>query len=311
MIDSRSVFFLVGPTAVGKSAVALLLAQRLNAEIVSADSMLVYRGMDIGTDKPSARDRRRVPHHLMDLVSTRSRFDAARFQKHALHAIRDILSRGKRVMVVGGTGLYIRSLLAGIFEGPGRDPVLRQRLAARATLKGPQVLWEELRRRDPAQARKIHAHDTRRLVRALEVIRSTRRPMSAWQKTARAPLVLADGHLIGLTMDRAILYARVNKRVGRMIRQGWPAEVRRLKQKGMGAVARQAIGYSELLQVLKGKLLLDDAVPIIQQRTRRLVKAQVTWFRHQLPVEWLEVGERETPPAIARRIWKRWNQDCS
>ncbi|HTS17183.1 MAG TPA: tRNA (adenosine(37)-N6)-dimethylallyltransferase MiaA [Verrucomicrobiae bacterium] len=293
--------FLVGPTAVGKSAVALELAGLANAEIVSADSMQVYRGMDIGTAKPGPEERALVPHHLIDVCEVSEVFDAKRFVDLAEKAIADIHSRRRTTLVVGGTGLYIRALRHGLFVGPSRNEQLRIRLEA---MTAPQ-LFEELQRVDPQTAKRIDRHNPRRLVRALEVFHDTGQPISALQKQwAVNQLDQLATPIICLSRNREDLRARIENRIDEQIRAGWVEEVRRLMAKGLekNPTALQAAGYRELVAHIHGELPLDKTVALIKTRTRQLAKRQLTWFRREPRLQWLEIGREEQPTATANRV---------
>jgi tRNA dimethylallyltransferase len=289
--------FLIGPTAAGKSAVALALARRLDAEIVSADSMQVYRGMDIGTAKPSPAERAAVPHHLINVVEVSERFDVARYIAFAHAAIADIQCRDKRPLIVGGTGLYLRALTEGLSEAPDADPALRVELEA----LGRERVLDELRRADPAAAERIGPHNFRRLVRALEICRLTGRKSSElrreWNRD-RLPL------MHGLERDRADLYARCEIRVEAMFRAGLVEEVRLLLPRGLAenTTARQALGYKEVIAYLRGGATLEETVALVKTRTRQFAKRQLTWFRHQARVEWIRVAADEETTTVVERL---------
>lgn len=267
---------LVGPTAGGKSRAAVPLARELDAEIVSLDSMLLYRGMDIGTDKPATGG---VPHHLIDLLDPHERFDLRRYIEQADRAIADISARGRRVLVVGGTGLYLRGLLKGVFEGVARNAELRARLAS----VEPRVLHARLREVDPDAAARIHENDRRRITRALEVHAATGRPLSALQTQFegpdRYPAILA-----GLAWPRRVLKERVRARVAAMFQAGLVAEVSGLR---LGPTAAQAVGYKEVLGALRGDYDLDEARRLIERNTMRLARRQATWFK-RFPIQWVD-----------------------
>jgi tRNA dimethylallyltransferase len=293
--------FLVGPTGVGKSAVALELAQLIDAEIVSADSMQVYRGMDVGTAKPTAEERARVPHHLLDVCEVGEVFDANRFRELASQATADIHSRNKTALVVGGTGLYVRALRQGLFEGPSRNEELRGRLEK---MSAPQ-LFEELQRDDPLTARRIDRHNPRRLVRALEVFHSTGRSISELQtQWAKAEPKNEASPVFCLNRDREDLRARMEKRIDGQIAAGWVGEVRQLLTRGLekNPTAMQAAGYRELVAHVQGNLSLQEAITLIRTRTWQLAKRQLTWFRREPRVNWVEVGREELPRDTARRV---------
>jgi tRNA dimethylallyltransferase len=292
--------FLVGPTAVGKSAVALELAGRLDAEIVSADSMQVYRGMDIGTAKPTPEERARVPHHLIDLCEVGDVFDTKRFVELASDAIAGIHSRGKVALVVGGTGLYVRALRHGLFEGPPRNEKLRTRLESLSA----EQLFEELQRVDPLTAGRIDRHNPRRLVRALEVLHETGRPIRELQTQWSKLSAHSGAPIIGLTRDRADLNARIERRIDQQIATGWVREVQKLLSHDLekNATAMQAAGYRELVAHVRGDLPLDEAVALIKTRTRQLAKRQLTWFRREPQVDWIEIKGEESALQTAKRV---------
>jgi len=296
--------FLVGPTAVGKTTVALELARRLDAEIVSADSMQVYRGMDIGTAKSSSTERAAVPHHLIDVVEVSERFDVARYVTLANAAIADIQHRGKTPLIVGGTGLYLRALTEGLSEAPDADPVLRAELEA----MGRERVLEELRRIDPETAGRIGPHNLRRLVRALEICRLTGRKNSELRREwdpSRLPL------MHGLDRDRADLYARCDMRVEAMFRAGLVDEVRSLLPRGLAenTTARQALGYKEVIVHLRGETTLEETIALVKTRTRQFAKRQLTWFRHQARVEWIHVAADEDLKAAIECLTDRLRKE--
>jgi tRNA dimethylallyltransferase len=305
-VERMQTFFLVGPTAVGKSAVALEVARRLNAEIVSADSMQVYRGMDIGTAKPDARERSLVPHHLIDVCDVNEPFDVKRFVDLANKAIQDIQARGKIALVVGGTGLYVRALRHGLFEGPSRNVELRARLESRSA---PE-LFEELQRLDPVTARRIDRHNPRRLVRALEVFYETGQPIRQLQTQWDTDSARRSLPAFGLTRERADLTGRIDRRVEEQIDAGWVDEVRRLRPLGLekNATAMQAAGYRELVAHVRGDLSLAEAVALIKTRTRQLAKRQLTWFRREPRLQWVEIGRGEQPSETATRVCELFHQ---
>jgi tRNA dimethylallyltransferase len=292
--------FLVGPTAVGKSAVALELARLIECEIVSADSMQVYRGMDIGTAKPTAAERDLVPHHLIDVCEVGDGFDAKQFVELASQAIANIHTRGRLALVVGGTGLYVRALRHGLFEGPARNEGLRARLEAMAA---PE-LFEELQQLDPQTASRIDRHNPRRLVRALEVFHETGKPIGQLQTQWDPEHAPVSAPAIGLTRERADLVERIERRIDGQIAGGWVEEVRRLLPLGLekNPAAMQAAGYRELVAHVRGEISLDNAVALIKTRTRQLAKRQLTWFRREPQLQWVEIGREEQPSETATRV---------
>ncbi|MCX7915387.1 MAG: tRNA (adenosine(37)-N6)-dimethylallyltransferase MiaA [Verrucomicrobiae bacterium] len=287
--------FLVGPTAVGKTAVALELASRWDAEIISADAMQVYRGMDIGTAKPSAAQRLQVPHHLLDVCEPGEQFDVQRFVELAREALAEIQRRGKMALVVGGTGLYIRALRFGLFSGPGRNPLIRKRLEALSAGE----LYTVLSRLDSQTAADIDRYNPRRLVRALEVVLVSGRSIRAWQQQwSRQPIV--PGPVIGLRRERADLVERIDQRIEQQIQAGWVDEVRRLMP--LRGTAAQAIGYSELAAHLRGEIPLSEAVLQIKTRTRRFARRQMTWFRREPGLIWVDVKRDDSVAEIVGRL---------
>ncbi|MBL8796092.1 MAG: tRNA (adenosine(37)-N6)-dimethylallyltransferase MiaA [Planctomycetia bacterium] len=279
---------LTGPTGSGKSALGLALAERLGAEIVAMDSMTLYRGMDIGTAKPTAAERARVPHHLLDVLDPWESASVAWWLEQARACCRDIQARGKRVLFVGGTPLYLKALQCGLFEGPPAAPEVRQRLEAEAAQGGREALHRRLATVDPSSAARLHPNDLRRVVRALEIWELTGRPISDWQKqwpdTSSDPTCESAGIPLALWLDRPRpeLYERINQRVVQMIEDGLVAEVRALRElsQPLSREASQALGYKELFDHLDGRATLDEAIVRIQTRTRNFAKRQITWFRH-------------------------------
>ncbi len=296
------ILVIVGPTCVGKSALALEVAKRLEAEIISADSMQVYRGMDIGTAKPTPEERAAVVHHLIDILDPDENYNAGRFEREASGIIHSLWRQGTPAIVAGGTGLYVKALIHGLFESPPVDPDLRANLLDEASRVGPAEFHESLRRVDPVAAARLHPHDTVRIARALEVYRLTGRAMTDLQARHRfekhpfLPLIL------GLTMDREVLYDRIEGRVDRMIRAGWIEEVRVLLDRGYDeeSPGLKGLGYERLLDRLRGRCTLDEAVVEIKKETRRYAKRQMTWFRGMPEVDWQ--GTPIEAEAAARRF---------
>jgi len=277
----ENAFILTGPTASGKSQLALTLAERLGAEIVSMDSMALYRGMDVGTAKPGPDDRRRVPHHLLDVLDPWESASVAWWLRRAADCCRDIEARGRRVLFVGGTPLYMKALLYGLFDGPPADEELRRRLTEEAERLGSPALHARLVAVDAASAARLHPNDVRRIVRALEVWQLTGRPLSAWQTQWAVPPNAADGRpVLFLNPPRAELYARIDARVRRMIADGLAEEVRALRRlpRPLSREAAQAVSYREMSDYLDGLAGLEEMIVRIQTRSRNLAKRQLTWF---------------------------------
>jgi tRNA dimethylallyltransferase len=274
----------------------------LQAEIVSLDSMQVYRGLDIGTAKPTPAERARVAHHLIDLVGPEERYDVSRYLRDAEAALRSLAARGKRALFVGGTGLYLKVLTAGLFDGPAPDLELRARLQERARLCGLAPLHAELRQRDPASAARIHANDEKRVLRALEVLEQTGRALSAWQREWADPARTRAARIVGLTLDFERLEERIRARVEAMLDAGWSDEARAVQDgPGFGPTAIQALGYREVLALARGELSRAACVERITQLTRRFAKKQHTWYRSFPAIHWLD-PRNETARAEARAV---------
>jgi tRNA dimethylallyltransferase len=279
---------LLGPTASGKTALSLALAERFNGEIVNCDSVAVYRDFEIGTAKPTAAERARVPHHCIDIVSPEREYSAGDYQRDGRAAIADITARGKLPIVTGGTGLYLRALLEGLFDGPQRSEELRNRLRRSAVRHGAGWLARLLERLDSAAAERIHANDTPKLIRAIEVTIEARRPMTeAWAAGAE-PLTGYRILRLGLAPERAALYRRIDARAAAMFERGLAAETERLLAK-YGADRRifDALGYRQARQLLAGELSEAQAVEAAQRGHRNYAKRQFTWFRREPEVRWL------------------------
>jgi tRNA dimethylallyltransferase len=282
---------LTGPTASGKTAVGLEIAGRIGCEIVAMDSMTLYRGMDIGTAKPTRDERARVPHHLIDVLDPWESATVAWWLEKAGEACRGIVARGKRPLFVGGTPFYLKSLLHGLFPGPPGDEVMRKRLEEEAEREGREKLHARLAAVDPKTGARLHPNDVRRIVRALEVHELTGQPISAWQQTwdtsafrdpSRPPPEPVRIPAVVLDLPREVLYDRINRRVDAMLAAGWLDEVRRLRDlpRPLSREARQALGYRELLAYLDDGGDWDATVDLIRTRTRQFAKRQLTWFRH-------------------------------
>ena len=294
---------ILGPTASGKTALAIHLAQRFFGEILSCDSVAVYRSFEVGTAKPSRDDRTRVRHHFIDVVDPGEAFTAGEYARQARAALADITRRGHLPIVVGGTGLYLRALLEGLFPGPHRSPQLRQRLRSRAERRGAVYLHRILERLDPKSAAHIHPNDQPKLIRAIEVCLATRGPISElWQQQGRDPLRGFRILRIGLNPPRKQLYDRINRRAAQMFRDGLVAEAQLLRERfgdGREITALHSLGYQQALEHLRAELSLDQAIAAAQQGHRNYAKRQMTWFRREPDVLWLEgFGD---DPAIRRR----------
>lgn len=294
---------ILGLTASGKGRVAFDLAESSGAEIISIDSMKVYRRMDIGTAKPSGQARSRVKYHLIDIVEPSDSFSVGVFLDAAERAIESIKNRKREIIAVGGTALYIKALLYGLFEGPGSDEQIRSELRVRAQAEGLTELYSELTKIDPVAADRISPNDARRIVRALEVYRLTGKPISSFQKQWEASRIKHDWTIIGLRREKTDAGSRINKRVKRMISDGLVDEAKSLlnEDKPLSEQARCAIGYAEIIKYLSGQTTLEDAIESIKINTRRLAKGQRTWFKTFQNVRWLDIEAEESPEKILGR----------
>ena len=309
----QPLIILTGPTAVGKTALSIRLAKALDGEIVSADSMQVYRHMDIGSAKSTAQEMEGVPHHLIDVLDPWEEFNVAAFQKMALQAMEGIYARGHLPIITGGTGFYIQALLYGVEfeEDPEDSPVRRELydLARREGESAPQVLHAMLAQVDPESASAIHPNNVKRVIRAIEYFRLTGTPISRHNAAMRKKE--ADYHFLYyvLTMDRERLYGRIDKRVDQMLSQGLVEEVSRLREMGCcrGQTAMQGLGYKEILDYLDGKCSLDEAVYVLKRDTRHFAKRQLTWFKRERDVRWLNLdGE----PGEQDRVFSQIMKEC-
>lgn len=300
--ETLPLIVIVGPTAVGKTELSLLVAERLPVEIISGDSTQVYRGLDIGTDKVPAEVRRRIPHHLIDIRDPDEPYSVADFQRDATEAIAAIRRRGRYPLLVGGTGFYVTALLYGYsFQEMPPDPGLRERLQREYDTLGAEVMHRRLAAIDPASAERIHPRDRKRLVRALEIWHQTGRPPSQYRE--RKPRPRFGARCFGLTDERANVYRAIEERVDRQLARGLVEEVWRLLDAGYSPdlPAMQALGYKEIVGYLRGEYDLVEARRLLVRNTRRYAKRQWTWFRHQMEVRWFHRGHW-TLPAIADRI---------
>ncbi len=292
---------LAGPTAVGKTAISLEIAKQHRCEIISGDSMQVYRGMDIGTAKVSATERAQVPHHLIDLCEPDEPFSVSDFQRHAREAIADVHNRGATPLLVGGTGLYVQSVCYNYtFTEGGQDPVFRQEMQAYGEQHGLIALHEKLRELDPVTADRLHPNDQRRVIRAMEILHLTGQRMSDQlaEQTRTSPYELK---LIGLTMDRELLYARIEKRIDQMLEQGLIEEVQRLLDQGCdeSMTSMQGLGYKEIAAYLRGQCTRGEAVELLKRDTRRFAKRQLSWFRQMKEMHWVDMTD---PSKISEQL---------
>lgn len=286
----KSIICICGPTASGKTGLAVALAQRLDGEVVSCDSMQIYRGMDVGTAKPTAEEMQGVPHHLLDVADPDESFSVSRYVELADRAVQDILARGKVAIVAGGTGLYMDSLMLGRAFAPLPETGKRQALEQEAMERGIEPLLARLREVDPDAAARLHPSDRKRIIRALEVFAETGKTITQHNEESRRLPPKYDPIRLGLTFEpRQLLYDRIDRRVEQMVAQGLVHEVEALLERGISphATAMQAIGYKEMVGFLQGESTLDEAVALIQQGSRRYAKRQLTWFRRNPEVRWL------------------------
>ncbi|HEK86536.1 MAG TPA: tRNA (adenosine(37)-N6)-dimethylallyltransferase MiaA [Candidatus Aminicenantes bacterium] len=293
----NKVLIIVGPTAVGKSLIALRIAQKFSGEIINCDSMQVYRGFDIGTDKPSAESRKLVPHHLIDILEAEEQFSAADFARLAVETIEEVSEKGHLPIVVGGTGLYHKALVEGLFPGPGRDPSWRQKLRQEAEEKGLNHLYTRLQEIDPEYAQKITPGDKIRIIRALEVYYLTGKPISEHFSKTVSP-IKNKGFLlyqIGLKLDRKELYRRIEERVDRMFAQGIVEEVKALVASGISTEAApfKGLGYRQVLSFLNGEISLEQTIRLTKIETRHYAKRQLTWFKKSPGIVWFEAKDIE------------------
>ncbi|QWC24601.1 tRNA (adenosine(37)-N6)-dimethylallyltransferase MiaA [Bacillus haikouensis] len=294
---------LIGPTAVGKTKTSIHLAKSFNAEIISGDSMQIYKGMDIGTAKINIEEMEGVPHHLIDIKDPKESFSAAEFQQLVREKISEIHSRGKIPMIVGGTGLYIQSVIYDyqFTDSPG-DAEYRCTLEERVKDEGIGPLYDELQRIDPSAAKNIHPNNTRRVIRALEIFHCTGETMTDYQ-SSQIDDPLYETALLGLTMDRDKLYDRINKRVDIMVEEGLIEEVQTLYNQGVHNVQSvQAIGYKEIYEYLEGRISFDRAIETLKQNSRRYAKRQLTWFRNKMDVTWFDMTAEENHDKIISGI---------
>lgn len=304
MKGGKSVVIAIGgPTASGKSSLAMLLADLLPVEIINFDSMQVYRGMDIGTAKPGAEDLKKVPHHLLDIRDPDGTCSVGQYIPLFRETVGDITRRGRIPVAVGGTGLYLRGALGGLFEGPGRDEALREELR-NLEADDPGILYSLLKAKDPATAAKTMPNDQVRIIRALEVHELTGLPISRLHREHSFMDRPFDAVIYCMIPPREKLYSWVEERVDLMMEEGLLDEVRKLRERGYGRdlTSMKALGYRELMAHLDGEASLDEAVELIKRNTRRYAKRQLTWFRGEEGVKWLEYKTREELPGIAERI---------
>ena len=298
----KSPVFLAGPTAVGKSAIALALAEKIGGEIISVDSMQVYRGLDLGTAKPTADERKKIPHHLLDVCDLNAAFDAAKFVQFAEKSVAEIQSRNRTPIFCGGTGLYFKAFISGLGEAPPADEKVRAELESLPYEK----LLHELRERDPECYEKIDKENPRRVIRAVEVIRLTGKKFSAqksaWDSASR--ITHHSSRLICFTRAAEDLHARINARVDEMFARGLVNETRELLKHGLAEnkFAMQAIGYRQVVEHLRGEKNLPDTIELVKIKTRQFAKRQLTWFRRHGNCEWMELQPTDTANSVAEKL---------
>jgi tRNA dimethylallyltransferase len=303
IMQRSPLIILVGPTCAGKSELALSLALQYRMEIVSADSLQVYRYLDTGTAKPSLEDRKKVKHHLIDVADPDEEFSAVRFMELARGVIDSLIREGTSVLVVGGTGLYIKALTKGIFRGPAADEELRSEIKKDVQKLGKEYLYQRLKEVDPASASRIHPNDTYRIMRALEVYELTQKPMSSYQSSHAFRESPYRSVKIGIERERKELYQRIEKRVEQMIENGLVEEVKNILKRGYDPQLKplQSLGYKQVIQYLQGEYDLYEAIRLIKRDTKRYAKRQLTWFKGDPEVEWF------TLPEYAEKIEERIN----
>jgi tRNA dimethylallyltransferase len=304
MSNRKKIIFLAGPTAIGKSKVAVYLARKIKAEIISCDSMQIYKGMDVITSKPPKTLRKRVLHHLIGVIPATQQYDVSRYRNDALKKVKEIFQRGRLALFVGGTGLYMSILIDGIFNLKSENKTIRNKLYIQAKKYGSQYLHERLSKVDPKASVKIHPNDTKRLVRALEVFETTGRPISELQKQRAGLGKDYNIKIFCLNMERDKLYKKIDDRVEQMFKQGLVKEAKRLLKLKLSKTARFAIGLRELKGYFDGNYDLEEAKRLIKRNSRQYAKRQLTWFRKDKRIKWVEVGNKEKPSEIAKRIWK-------
>lgn len=304
-MTKKHIIFIVGPTGVGKTKVGFSLAQKLDGEIVSCDAMQVYKEVSIASNKPPRDMLRKIPHHLVGIVSISRTFDVAAFRKKAVAAIHRIHKKGKIPVVIGGSGLYMSVLLDGIFKGPGRSNTLRVKLEKEVREKGSVSLYKRLRQVDPLAAQKIHPNDTKRIIRALEVFMAYQTPISHLQKNRKGLWTEFDITVFAVNRERDKLYDMINRRVDEMVTGGLIEEIKSLSKKRWSQTAHGIIGVKEITGYLKGEYNLDRAKYLMKLNTRHYAKRQLTWFRRDKRIKWINTEDSDTPSKIAEKIIKK------
>lgn len=300
----NKILFLIGPTASGKTEVAIRLAHKIGAEAISCDSMQVYRGMDILSQKPTPRQRARVLHHMIGILSPNKEFSVADYRKRAVVAIKKIHKKGKIPLIVGGSGLYVKALIDGLFPSNPKSEKLRARLLRLSHKYGNQYLYNRLKKVDPGAAGSIHPNNTRRVIRALEIYEVSGTPISQMRTKTEGLLSRYDITVFGFMRQRQILYERINRRVDKMFKAGLVNEVKKLKKGKIGQTASFALGYKEITGYLDGKYTEEEAKRLLMRNTRHFAKRQMTWFRKDARIKWIHIGKDEKAGETANKILK-------
>ncbi|WP_409275798.1 tRNA (adenosine(37)-N6)-dimethylallyltransferase MiaA [Neobacillus sp. SCS-31] len=305
MESLQKLVVIVGPTAVGKTRLGVEMAKHFNGEVISGDSMQIYRGMDIGTAKVTEEEMEGIPHYLIDIKNPEESFSVAEFKSLVREKIDEITSKGKLPIIVGGTGLYIQSVLYDYqFSEAPADEAFRARLERKAEEEGNEAVHRELADLDPEAAEQLHPNNVRRVIRALEIVKSTGMPLAEVQKSTK-PELLYNAAIIGLTMEREMLYERINRRVDKMVEEGLVDEVKKFYDMGLrDCQSIQAIGYKEFYSYFDGTSTLEESVDTLKQNTRRYAKRQLTWFRNKMDVEWYDMSDTDAFPKIIPEIFK-------
>lgn len=305
MVSKTVLIYIVGPTGSGKTQLALSLSELSDGpiEVVSADSRQIYRYMDVCTGKPSPADLSALPHHLIDIRNPDEDYSVGEFQKEACEAVAAVFERGNIPVIVGGTGLYIRSLTDGLIGGIEKNAAARKRLEDRAASEGPEALHDELKQIDPESAGNIHSNDLKRVIRALEVFETRGVPLSELRKTGNRQLVDQEPVMLGLSMERPVLYDRINRRVDAMLKSGAIEETKKLLKMGYDASLKsmETLGYREIVDHLEGRLTLEQMTEVFKQHSRNYAKRQLTWFRKDTRINWIDPNTLDLPE-LTRRL---------
>ena len=301
----KKIIFLLGPTGIGKSAVAISLAKKINAEIISCDSMQVYRRMGILTSKVTAAERKKVKHHLIGVIDPQVEYNAAKYRQDALSICDKLFSKGKIPLFVGGTGLYYSLIVDGLFPAVPQNKLIRARLEKQLNLKGSKYLYRRLARVDSAAAKRIHFNDARRIIRALEVYLKTGMQISQLQKNRVGLGKEFRVKIFGLNSRRQFLYDTIDQRVDKMFNLGLINEVKRLLKYKLSQTAQCAIGIRELKGYLAGQYPLTEAKRLMQRNSRHYAKRQLTWFKKDKRIQWININKAESPVKVALKLWKK------